>query len=282
VKFRAGLFDHPYVDQAKAGDPASFLTTSDRAAARKAAGESMVLFKNGGQTLPFDPSKSTAVIGPFGDDQHDMLGPWWGQGRDSDAVSLLTGIKAASTRTVTYTQACNLEHTEPPTNTDHDVCGTPTTPGFQDAVAAANGADQVVLALGETREQSGEAAARTALDHPGKQQELIDAIKATGKPFVVMLFNGRPLTLTDVAAASPAILEAWFPGVEAGKAVADVVFGKVNPVASCRCRSRKRSARCRSTTTTSRPVVRATRTPSGTRATATCARVIRCTSSATA
>ena len=100
---------------------------------------------------------------------------------------------------------------------------------FAAAVAAANSADQVVLALGESRGQSGEAAARSEIGLPGKQQELIDAIKATGKPFVVVLFNGRPLTLTDVAASAPAILEAWFPGVEAGNAVADVLFGKVNP-----------------------------------------------------
>lgn len=229
VKFRAGLFENPYVDQAKATDPASFLTAEDRAAARQAASKSMVLLKNSGQTLPLDPAKSTAVIGPFGDDQHDMLGPWWGRGQDADAVSLLTGIEEASTGEVTYTQACNLEHTEPPANTDDDVCGIPTTPGFQDAVDAANAADQVVLALGETREQSGEAASRTSLDLPGRQQELIDAIEATGKPFVVVLFNGRPLTLTDVAASSPAILEAWFPGVEGGNGAADVLFGEVNP-----------------------------------------------------
>jgi len=86
-----------------------------------------------------------------------------------------------------------------------------------------------VLALGETREMSGEAESRTTLDLPGQQQELIDRIAATGKPFVVVLFNGRPLTLTNVAAKSPAILEAWFPGIEAGNAVADVLFGKVNP-----------------------------------------------------
>lgn len=86
-----------------------------------------------------------------------------------------------------------------------------------------------MLALGETREMSGEAESRTTLDLPGQQQELINRIAATGKPFVVVLFNGRPLTLTNVAATSPAILEAWFPGIEAGNAVADVLFGKVNP-----------------------------------------------------
>ena len=94
---------------------------------------------------------------------------------------------------------------------------------------AAKAADQIVLALGESRGQSGEAAARSDIDLPGLQQELIDQIAALNKPFVVVLFNGRPLTLSKVAAASPAILEAWFPGTEAGNAVADVLFGKVNP-----------------------------------------------------
>ncbi len=116
---------------------------------------------------------------------------------------------------------------DPPDLTPADECGSDA--GFAAAVDAAKSADQVVLALGETRGQSGEAAARSEIDLPGKQQELIDAIKATGKPFSVVLFNGRPLTLANVAAASPAILEAWFPGIEAGNAAADVLFGKVNP-----------------------------------------------------
>jgi beta-glucosidase len=226
VKFRAGLFEHPYVDQARATDPASFLTPADRAAARSAAGRSMVLLENDNATLPFDPSKKTAVIGPLGDDQHDMLGPWWGRGEDGDAVSVLAGITAQSPGT-TFAQGCTLSNAEPPAYDPANDCASDD--GFAEAVAAAQAADQVVLALGETREMSGEAASRSTLDLPGRQQELIDAIKATGKPFVVVLFNGRPLTLGDVAASSPAILEAWFPGVEAGNAVADVVFGKVDP-----------------------------------------------------
>jgi beta-glucosidase len=226
VKFRAGLFEHPYVNQAKATDPNSFLTPSDRAAARAAAGKSMVLLKNDGGLLPLDPKKSVAVIGPLGNDQHDMLGPWWGQGRDADAVSLYTGIKAQDPNT-TFTQGCAMVDKDPPALTPADECGSDA--GFPAAVAAANAADQVVLALGETRGQSGEAAARSEIDLPGKQPELIDQIKATGKPFVVVLFNGRPLTLANVAASSPAILEAWFPGVEAGNAAADVLFGNVNP-----------------------------------------------------
>ena len=226
VKFRAGLFEHPYVDQAKAVDPASFVTAADRAAARTAAARSMVLLKNDGGALPLDPAKSVAVIGPLGDSPHDMLGPWWGKGEDADAVSLFAGIKAQNPNT-TFTPGCTIEDKDPPDNTPAGECGTDA--GFPAAVAAAQQADQVVLALGETRGMSGEAAARSDIGLPGKQQELIDAIKATGKPFVVVLFNGRPLTLGGVDASSPAILEAWFPGVEAGNAAADVLFGKVNP-----------------------------------------------------
>lgn len=224
VKFRAGLFDHPYVDVAKAQNPASFVTPADRAATRRAAGKSMVLLKNTG-VLPLDPAKKTAVIGPLGDDQHDMLGPWWGQGQDADAVSLLTGITAQAPST-TYTAGCTLKNLEPPEARDDDACSGLDVAAVQ---AAARGADQVVLALGETREMSGEAASRSTIDLPGEQQALINAVKATGKPFVVVLFNGRPLTLAPVAAAAPAILEAWFPGTEAGNATADVLFGRVNP-----------------------------------------------------
>jgi beta-glucosidase len=197
------------------------------ALARKDAARSMVLLKNDSSTLPLDPAKNTAVIGPLGDDGHAMLGPWWGTGRDEDAVTVLNGIKAQSTGTTTFVPACALPHTEPPQYNPADDC--PAGPGFDQAVAAARAADQVVLAVGESREMSGEAAARGTIDLPGDQQQLIDAIKATGKPFVVVLFNGRPLTLQKVAASAPSILEAWFPGVQAGNAVADVLFGKVNP-----------------------------------------------------
>ena len=225
VKFRAGLFEHPYVDQAAATDPNRFVTAADRAAERAAASRSMVLLKNDAKTLPFTPALKVAVIGPLGNDQHDMLGPWWGVGRDSDAVSLFNGIKAQDPNT-TFTQACTIEDKDPPDNTPAGECGSV---DLAAVTAAAASADEVVLALGECRCMSGEAESRTSLDLPGKQQEIIDAVKATGKPFVVVLFNGRPLTLTGVAESSPAILEAWFPGIEAGNAVADVLFGKVNP-----------------------------------------------------
>src|SRR3954466_2386549 len=224
VKFRAGLFEHPYVDVSLA--ESAQLRPDAVAAARADAARAMVLLKNDQSTLPLNPAKKTAVIGPLGNDKHDMLGPWWGQGQDADAVTLYDGIKAQSPG-ATFAQACGVVNAEPPAATNNDVCGSTT--GFAAAVRTANAADQVVLALGENREMSGEAAARTVLDLPGHQQQLIDAIKATGKPFAVVLSNGCPLTLGAVAQSSPAILEAWFPGVQAGNSVADVLFGKVNP-----------------------------------------------------
>jgi beta-glucosidase len=224
IKFRAGLFEHPYVDPAKA--EAAQLRPDAVADAREAAGRSMVLLKNEGNVLPLDPSRKTAVIGPLAKNQHDMLGPWWGRGADTDAVSVLDGIRARNPD-ATYAEGCKVSNLEPPDYDPSQDCASDA--GFADAVATAEAADQVVLALGESREMSGEAAARSEIDLPGRQEELIAAIKATGKPFAVVLFNGRPLTLDGVADVAPAILEAWFPGVQAGNAVADVLFGDVNP-----------------------------------------------------
>jgi beta-glucosidase len=225
IKFRAGLFEDPYAPFDPAEAEAQMLRPDAVAAARNAASRSMVLLKNEGGMLPFDPAKKTAVIGPLARNQHDMLGPWWGAGKDTDAVTVFDGITAQSSG-ATYAEGCKLSNEEPPTM-NPEGCGSDM--GFAEAVAVAQAADQVVLALGETREMSGEAAARSTLDLPGRQEELIQAIKATGKPFAVVLFNGRPLALEDVVGDMPAILEAWFPGVQAGHAVADVVFGKVNP-----------------------------------------------------
>jgi beta-glucosidase len=225
VKFRAGLFENPYAPYTPDQAEAQMLRPDAVAAARKAAGRSMVLLKNEGGILPLDPAKKTAVIGPLARNQHDMLGPWWGAGRDQDVVSVFDGINEQSPG-ATYAQGCQLSNTEAP-HTDPEGCGSEA--GFAEAVAVAQAADQVVLALGETREMSGEANVRSTLDLPGKQEDLIRAIKATGKPYAVVLFTGRPLALEDVVGDTPALLEAWFPGVQAGPAVADVVFGKVNP-----------------------------------------------------
>src|SRR5829696_285653 len=224
VKFRAGLFENPYVDPAKA-DAAQELPDA-LTAARTAAGRSMVLLENDGKVLPLDPAKKTAVIGPLAKNTTDMLGPWWGRGDESKIVTVLDGIGAQSPG-ATYAEGCKLTRAEGPDYKPEDDCGSDA--GFAEAVATAEAADQVVLALGESRAHSGEANSRSELDLPGRQEELIQRIKATGKPFAVVLFNGRPLTLDGVVGQAPAILEAWFGGVQAGHAVADVVFGKVNP-----------------------------------------------------
>jgi beta-glucosidase len=224
VKFRAGLFEHPYVNVAEA--EGKQVRPENRAAARMAAGRSLVLLKNDGPNpvLPLDPTKSTAIIGPLGNDKHDMLGPWWGRGKDEETVSLFEAMQAQNSNT-TYTPGCTLSNNDlyDPAN----ECASED--GFPAAVAAANAAQQVVLALGETREMSGEAESRSMLDLPGKQERLIEEIKKTGKPFAVVLFNGRPLVLDDVQANSPAILEAWFGGIEGANGVADALYGKVNP-----------------------------------------------------
>jgi beta-glucosidase len=226
VKFRAGLFENPYSPFLPAEAEAQMLKPDAVAAARNAASRSMVLLQNEGGVLPFDPALDTAVIGPLADNQHDMLGPWWGAGRDADVVTVLDGIDEQNTGATTFAKGCTLSNTEAP-HVDPEGCGTDA--GFAEAVAVAGAADQVILALGETREMSGEANSRSTLDLPGRQEELIAAIKATGKPFAVVLFSGRPLALENIVGDAPAILQAWFPGVQAGPAVADVVFGEVNP-----------------------------------------------------
>ena len=222
VKFRAGLFDDPYVNPDRADD--AQLRPGALRQARRAVGRSTVLLKNEG-ILPFDPAKKTAVIGPLADNQHDMLGPWWGRGDDNDVVSILSGVREQSPG-ATFAQGCTLSNTEAP-HDDPEGCGSDA--GFAEAVSVAQAADQVILAVGETREMSGEANVRSNIDLPGRQEELIEAVVDTGKPVAVVLFNGRPLALENIVDTAPAILEAWFPGVQAGPGVTDVVFGDVNP-----------------------------------------------------
>ncbi len=162
VKFRAGLFENPYSPFLPAEAEAQMLKPDARAAARKAASRSMVLLQNEGGVLPFDPSRKTAVIGPLARNQHDMLGPWWGAGRDADVVTVFDGINEQSPG-ATFAQGCTLSNTEAP-HVDPEGCGS--NAGFAEAVAVAQAADQVVLALGETREMSGEANSRSTLDLP--------------------------------------------------------------------------------------------------------------------
>src|SRR5215203_1913262 len=171
VKLRAGLFEHPYSLFTPNQAQAQMLKPDAVAAARKAAGRSMVLLRNEGGVLPLDPSKKTAVIGPLAKNKHDMLGPWWGRGDDNDAVTVFDGIDEQNTAATTYAEGCKLSNTEVGAPGGHDPEGCGSDAGFAEAVAVASAADQVVLALGETREMSGEANSRSTLDLPGRQEE---------------------------------------------------------------------------------------------------------------
>ena len=216
IKFRLGLFDKPYTDEAR--ERSVILSRENLAAAREIAARSMVLLKNERRALPLSKNaRSIAVIGPLADDRKDMIGSWNGDGRVEDAVTLLEGIKAkvASGTKVTYAKGC-------------EIAGD-SIEGFAEATRVASESDVVIVAVGESAEMSGEASSRASLDLPGRQLDLVKAMQATGKPVIVALMNGRPLTINWIAENVPAILETWFAGTQAGNAIADVLFGDVNP-----------------------------------------------------
>jgi len=218
VKCAIGLFDNPYARCSEEREQTMLLTPEHLALAREAGKESIVLLKNDNQILPLSNSlQSIAVIGPLAADSADLLGPWEAMGRPSDVVTLLEGIKhavAPETR-VLYAQGCAIEGTD--------------RRNFAAAVRVARSADAVVLAVGESREMSGEASSRSSLDLPGVQESLVEAIGATGKPVVLVLMNGRPLSITRQLREVNAVLETWFLGVQAGNAIADVLFGSSSP-----------------------------------------------------
>jgi beta-glucosidase len=216
IKFRLGLFEHPYADPARGREAGPTKESLDLAL--EDAREAIVLLKNGKGVLPLDRRlKSVAVVGPLADDNKAPLGPWAGAGQPGDVVTALAGIRKKITPAtkIIYAQGC-------------DIAGT-STAGFAAAVGAARGADVVLAFLGESAEMSGEAGSRAYLDLPGVQQQLLEALYGTGKPVVLVLMNGRPLTIPWAAEHVPAILETWFLGARAGDAVADVLFGDYCP-----------------------------------------------------
>lgn len=251
IKFRLGLFEKPYADEGL--EQRVVLNAANVAAAREVAARSLVLLKNERNTLPLNKNiRSIAVIGPLADDPKAMLGSWAGDGKAANTVTLLAGIKekvpgskvlyakgvAIEGRGVTGNYDASLTaETAGGTNVasaaNVEAARTATTPAgpnsIEEAVRVAREADAIVIAVGETAEMSGEAASRTSLDLPGRQLDLIKAIHAVGKPYVVVLMNGRPLTINWLAENSPSILETWFAGTQAGPAIADVLFGDVNP-----------------------------------------------------
>ncbi|MBA2524493.1 MAG: glycoside hydrolase family 3 C-terminal domain-containing protein [Pyrinomonadaceae bacterium] len=215
IKFRLGLFDKPYADEVR--ERTVVFSPANVAAAREIAARSMVLLKNEKNVLPIAKSvRSIAVIGPLADSQKDVIGSWTGDGKAEDAVTLLQGLKSKLPQAkINYAKGCEI--------------GCETADGFEDAVRAASESDVVILAVGESAEMSGEAASRSSLDLPGRQLDLVKVVQDTGKPTIVVLMNGRPLTINWIAENTPAILETWFAGTQAGNAIADVLFGDVNP-----------------------------------------------------
>jgi beta-glucosidase len=219
-KFELGLFDDPYRFSDPAREQAALNDPRHREAARRIAAESMVLLKNEGNALPLRRGlRSIAVIGPLADARRDLEGGWIVQSNASKMASLLDAIgeHAGQGTRVAYAAGCDV------------ACRG--SEGFDAALKTAAAADVVVLALGESWDMSGEAKSRAHLDLPGRQGELFEALRAIGKTPVVVIMAGRPLVFENVAEQAKAILYAWHPGSEGGNAIADVLFGDVNPSA---------------------------------------------------
>jgi len=224
VKFSKGLFEQPFVDETLFTN--AFLRPDAVALARAAAAKACVLLKNDNDTLPLSrQTKKIALLGPLADDAADLLGCWSARGRSSDVVTLAAGVrqKISADSRLTVLRGCDL----PEAATRNGPAAT--ADETSEAVAAAAAADAVILALGEPASWSGESASRSDLGLPARQMELFEAVAATGKPVIVVLFNGRPLALPRIAEKAAAILEAWHPGVQGGNAVADVLFGDTDP-----------------------------------------------------
>ena len=216
MKFKLGLFDNPYLYCNEQRDKELINSKEHLQSAYDMAVKSMVLLKNKNQLLPLPHGKRIAVIGTLANSQKDLLGTWHAQGDwDSIETVLKSIIRNNGNSHVEYAKGCGVN--------DADKSG------FAEAVAIANKSDIVVMVLGETESMSGEASSRSNINMPGVQTELLQLIKKTGKPIVMVLMNGRPLALEKEVVMSDAILEAWHPGTEGGKAIGDMLFGKLNP-----------------------------------------------------
>jgi beta-glucosidase len=215
VKEALGLFEDPYRYFDEERRSRRVLTDDHREAARDVARESQVLLKNEGDLLPLDGGADVALVGGLADSATDMLGAWRAEG-DPDDVTTLRATLADRIDDLTYVEGCDRD-------------GTVGDEQLAAAVEAVASADAAVVAVGERYDQSGEAASRAHVDLPGDQRVLLEALVETGTPVAAVLFNGRPLAIDWTAEHVPAILEAWFPGVEAGPAVADVLLGDHDP-----------------------------------------------------
>ncbi len=237
AKFRLGLFENPYVDEARAEMVSR--SREHRSLAREAAQRSMVLLRNEGGLLPLAKNLSSlAVIGPLADSRKDIEGSWMPRETKSEAVTILQGIRNKLGAAVRVEYAGGMEikrdipslfesffkHPGPPPPTPEEI-----KKAFDEAVAAARRAEMTVMVLGELANMSGEDASRSSLRLPGKQEALLKAVVALKKPVVLVLVSGRPLEISWASEHVPAILVAWYPGTEGGNAVADILFGDAAP-----------------------------------------------------
>ncbi|PYZ95954.1 beta-glucosidase [Alteribacter lacisalsi] len=213
LKQKLGLFDNPYRGADRELQEAVTLSEANRKAARETAAKSCVLLKNNG-ALPLQKDQRVALIGPFAESR-DLMGPWSIFGSEDDVVTVRTGVSEKLSSAPNVAQGCDIEAV--------------TYDQVQEAVEMASDADVIVLALGEHSEMSGEAGSRTDIRLPEAQLQLVAELKKLGKPIVTVLFNGRPLDLHGVIEESDSVLEAWYPGTEGGRAVADLLFGDTNP-----------------------------------------------------
>jgi beta-glucosidase len=237
AKYKMGLFDDAYRHDDAQRAATSILTDSNRLAARKFAEHSFVLLKNSNNILPLKKSGTIALIGPLADNQRNMLGTWNIRGEYSEDITVIQGIKniAGNDVNVLYAKGANIsDDSILVTNINNfakeiDVDNRTSQQMIDEAVATANKADVVVACLGEAADMTGEASSMSNIDLQQSQKNLLHALLATGKPVIVVLFNGRPMTLAYEDAHVNALLDVWFPGTEAGNAIADVLFGNYNP-----------------------------------------------------
>jgi len=236
MKYRMGLFQHPYV--AAGRDAEELGSAAQHEAARVAAERSAVLLRNEGGTLPLSKSVSSiAVIGPLADSKPDITGSWSLASHPADAVTVLEGIrKRFGAAKVSWAKGVEIDRVQPSIFDTQFPSPKPVLKTdaereaeFKHAIDLVKQADVAVLVLGEAQNMSGERASRLSLTLPGRQEELLEAAVATGKPVVLVLLSARPLDLTWASAHVPAILDAWYPGTEGGNAIAALLAGDANP-----------------------------------------------------
>jgi beta-glucosidase len=237
MKYRLGLFTNPFVDIAHMQQVT--LSAEQRQATRQTAEKTAILLRNEGNALPLRKDlRSLAIIGPLADSQVDILGSWSIHANRKDAITIAQGLREKLPNTqIAVTKGVEIERPAPPSIFDEQVPPTKATmttdsereAEFNHALDLAKKADTTVLVLGELQNMNGERASRATLTLPGKQQQLLEAVVALGKPVVLVLMTGRPLDITWAASHVPAILNIWYPGTEGGHAVANLLTGDANP-----------------------------------------------------